>query len=66
MFVCEVLGRRLLGGRSMVGHAALNRAIGVRIPASQPSYRERIGRSMGTHILTWNLIRRGEIYRVLE
>ena len=66
MFVCEVLGRRLLGGRSMVGHAALNRAIGVRIPASQPSYRERIRRSMSTHILTWNLSRRREIYRVLE
>ena len=26
----------LLGGRSMVGHAALDRVIGVRIPASQP------------------------------
>ena len=26
----------LLGGRSMVGHAALDRGIGVRIPASQP------------------------------
>ena len=33
----------------MVGHAALDRVIGVRIPASQPSFRERIGRSMGTH-----------------
>ena len=36
MFVCEVFGRCLLGGRSMVGHAALDRVIGVRIPASQP------------------------------
>ena len=28
---------RPLGGRSMVGHAALDRRIGVRVPASQPS-----------------------------
>ena len=28
----------LLGGRSMVGHAALDRVIGVRIPASQPVF----------------------------
>lgn len=27
----------LLGGRSMVGHAALDRRIGVRVPASQPN-----------------------------
>ena len=41
MFVCEVFGRRLLGGRSMVGHAALDRGIGVRVPGAQPILRGR-------------------------
>ena len=39
----------VLGGRSTVGHAALDRGIGVRIPASQPSLRLRLraGREAG-------------------
>ena len=32
------VGRTLLGGRSTVGHHALDAVIGVRIPASQPAF----------------------------
>ena len=52
---------RLLGGRSTVGHVALDHVIGVRIPASQPAKPEpvstKIWSDSGTMRRVWRFTR---------
>jgi hypothetical protein len=61
---CQV--RPLLGGRSTVGHRALDAVIGVRIPASQPtpSLRSVVGCSSGLQARLPSPAARGERARI--